>query len=123
LREKQRAKSCLYSAKTGSIEKPVNINKYTDIAHSVGVNRLVAAKIWKKIFSVHSFPSEKHSGGNPSHLSYGDLCLIEALNERNLRLIMTKFWIWRFTVWDVTKSGEFTLKKRQYQSKHIICIF
>jgi hypothetical protein len=101
---------------------------YTDIARSVGVSRVVVAKIWKKFCSVHSFSPEKHSGGNPSHLSYGDLCLIEALKREkpsiNYDEILEKLYEFGdLPFGNVSKSaisnavrrrlpsGEFTLKK------------
>lgn len=66
-------------SKDGDTATGLFSSTYASIARSVGVSPVVVAKIWKKFCSEHSFSPEKHGGGNPSHLSYGDLCLIEAL--------------------------------------------
>jgi transposase len=56
-------------------------SSYSAIARSVGVSHVTVAKVWKQFCSTRSLSPKKNSIARPSHLSYGDLCLIEALKR------------------------------------------
>ncbi len=56
-------------------------SSYSAIARSVGVGHVTVAKVWQQFCSTRSLPPKYNSTGRPSHLSYGDLCLIEALKR------------------------------------------
>ena len=56
--------------------------KYIDIARSLGVSSAVVSNIWKRYCQDGSISPKKNTGGNPSHLSQGDLPYIEFLKQQ-----------------------------------------
>lgn len=55
--------------------------RFTDVARSVNVSSAVVSNIWKKFCAEGKISPKKKSGGHPSHLSDGDLQLIEFLKK------------------------------------------
>ena len=53
-----------------------------DIANELNVSSATVSKIWKNYCETGSLSPLKHRGGNPSHLSIGDLELIEVLKRQ-----------------------------------------
>ena len=56
--------------------------KYTDIARQLGVSSAVVSNIWKRYCEDGSISPKKNTGGNPSHLSQGDLQYVEFLKQQ-----------------------------------------
>lgn len=103
-------------------------SSYSAIARSVGVSHVTVAKVWKQFCSTRSLSPKKNSIARPSHLSYGDLCLIEALKREKPTISYDEILEQLYEFGDlpfgtVSKStlskavrgrhpgGEFTLKK------------
>lgn len=104
-------------------------SSYSAVARSVGVDHKTVAKVWKKFCNNRSFSPNKNFVGRPSHLSYGDLCFIEALKREKPTIsydeIMEKLYefgdlpvagtVSKSTISRAVRkrlpSGEFTLKK------------
>lgn len=103
-------------------------SSYSAIARSVGVSHVTVAKVWKQFCSTRSLSPKKNPIARPSHLSYGDLCLIEALKREKPTISYDEILEQLYEFGDlpfgtVSKStlskavrrrlpgGEFTLKK------------
>ena len=56
--------------------------KFVDIARPLSVSSAVVSKIWKRYWQDKTFTSKPNTGGNPSHLSEGDLQYIEFLKRQ-----------------------------------------
>lgn len=56
--------------------------KYTDIARSLGLSSTVVSNFWKRYCQEGSISPKKNTGGNPSHLSQGDLQYVEFLKQQ-----------------------------------------
>ena len=56
--------------------------KFVDIARPLGVSSAVVSKIWKRYWQDKTISPKPNTGGNPSHLSEGDLHYIEFLKRQ-----------------------------------------
>ena len=65
-------------------------SSYSEIGRSVRVCHATVAKIWKQFCETRSISPNRNYRGRPSHLSYGDLCLIETLHRND-----SLYKIWR----------------------------
>ena len=54
---------------------------YSCVARAVGVDHVTVSKIWKQVCVKQTLSPQKKFRGRPSNLSYGDLCMIEALKR------------------------------------------
>ena len=55
--------------------------KFTNIARSLNVSSAVVSRVWKRFCTEGTASPKKNNGGHPSHLSQGDLQLIEHLKR------------------------------------------
>ena len=101
---------------------------YSSVAKAVKVNHATVAKIWKQFCAKKTLSPKTNFRGRPSNLSYGDLCLIEALKRDKLSIsyeeILEKLYEFGDLPYGTVSksalsnavrrrlpSGEFTLKK------------
>ena len=61
-------------------------SSYSEIGRSVRVCHARVAKIWKQFCETRSISPYRNYRGQPSHLSYGDLGLIETLKREKLTI-------------------------------------
>ena len=54
---------------------------YSSVAWAVRVDHVTALKIWKQFCAKRTLPLQNNYRERPSNLSYGDLCMIEALKR------------------------------------------
>jgi transposase len=66
----------------GDVHTGIFPGKYTDIVHSLGVSSAVVSNIWKRFWQNGTISPRKNQGGNPSHLSEGDLQYVEYLKKQ-----------------------------------------
>ena len=61
----------------GDPETGVFPGKFVEVARPLGVTSAVVSKIWKRYRQDKTITPKPNTGGNPSHLSKGDLQYIE----------------------------------------------
>ena len=66
----------------GNPETGVFPGRFIDIARPLGVSSAVVSKIWKRYWQDKTVDPKPNTGGNPSHLSDGDLHYIEFLKQQ-----------------------------------------
>ena len=66
--------------------------RFVDIGNGLNVSSATVSKIWKNHCKTGSLSPFKHRGGNPSHLSNGDLELIGPLTKPGI------FAFWRLKI-------------------------
>ena len=54
---------------------------YSCVAWAVKVDHVTVSKIWKQFCDKQTISPQKNYCGRPRNLSYGDLCMIEALKH------------------------------------------
>ena len=54
---------------------------YSSVARAVRVDHVTVSKIWEQFCAKRTLSAQTNFRGRPSNLSYGDLCMIEALKR------------------------------------------
>ena len=71
-------------------ETGVFLRKFIDIVCPLGVSSAVVSKIWKRYWQDKTVDPKPNTGGNPSHLSDGDLHYIDFLKQQTPSITYNK---------------------------------